>query len=158
MRYPELTDDQRQLLFDIVEASREAGPGPHEIVALIREWSVGREIRIAVYRAPGESPVSRDCQAGYVSLKVLEDVGYLRIDPRGEQEGAPEIVLTQLALDYFRWYHKPRAYKAFSSWWANLSGEERGVIIALLVTLVLSPLAGALFGLAQRLVESLLPK
>lgn len=128
------------------------------MTALLLEWVHGREITILVDRAPGEPHVAKVCQAGYVSLAVLQDAGYLKVDPRKEEEGSGEITLTQLALDYFRWYQRPRAYRAISSWWANLSGEERGVIIAMLVTLVISPLAGALFRLAQRLVESLLPK
>jgi len=154
MRYPELTDDQRQLLFDIMETAQEAGPDYDRIVALVSEWSGGRQINLQVYRTFDKPHVSKTCQAGYVTLTVLEDKGYLKIDPRRAERRYPEIALTQLAQDYFRWYQKPRAYKAISSWWASLSGEERGVIIAL----VIPPLAGILFRLGQRFVEHLLTK
>jgi len=156
MRYPELTDDQRQLLFDIVEASLEAGPGQGRMWVFVQQRRHSSEIYILIEGVLDKPTISKTSWGHYVALKVLEDATYLRIDPRHDGGKTMLINLTQLALDYFRWYQRPRAYKAISSRWASLSGEERGVIMALLVTLVISPLAGALFRLAQSLVESLL--
>jgi len=146
MRYPELTDSQRQLLFDIVETSREAGPDHGSIFVLIFEHVQGTHTSILIEATLDEPTVKKESRGDYVTLKTLEDAGYLRIDPREKRETTRVIALTQLALDYFGWYQKPRAYKAFSSKWANLSGEEKGVIIAL----VIPPLARVLWELAGR--------
>jgi len=155
MRYPELTDDQRRLLFDIVGVSQEAG---HGYYSLWVDFFRAPQIVISVESTRERAAISRESRGNYVTVKVLEDRGYLRVDPRHEEKTIRVLTLTQLAVDYFRWHQRPRVYRAISSWWAKLSGEERGVIIAMLVTLVISPLAGALFRLAQSLVESLLPK
>jgi len=153
-KYPALTTSQRNLLFDIVEVSQESGPGHQRIWLSLKD---APNLQVFTVKGQAAQGPFRETRGDWPTLEILQDVGYLRMQPR-QSTGTLQIALTRLVFDYYRWYQRPRLYKTFSSWWADLSGEERGVIITLAITLIASPLAGVLFEWGRVLLQKLLER
>ena len=136
-KFPKLTEAQREVLFALVEAQRQAGK---EI-----NFEVGRDgSRAAISRQEPDQAVISDLPYEVFELWHEQGYVYLRVQIVGSswpQPASAALILRQEALDYERRMRKPRPMRALlgalDTWGTDLRSLTVAIIGTILTALVL---------------------
>jgi len=147
-RFPDLLDEQRRALFDMIEAFQQ-----HKMegraVLIVTELGYPRLIL-----SMGED--SPHVDTDFDTLRVLDEAGYVTFTemPHKREHGLEwvdrTLILKRLASDYYDWCHNPPWYKPVAEIWSSLAPDTRSVIVGAVTTFLLGVLALLIRGCLSR--------
>lgn len=146
-RFPDLLDEQRRALFEIVEAFREQKM-EGRAVAVFGPFLGDRQLLLSM-GGPEESPrIDTDLD----TLRVLDEAGYIALtETYGEwQDGSKfdirTLTLKKFGVDYYDWARSSAVHRHLSGLWYSLTPFVLPALISSIFTLIVWMTLNWLFG------------
>lgn len=140
----QIPEPHQSLLFRLVEVYRDSAERDTGLVYFVEELGGGL---VLLQNSPSEERLNG---RSIEHLRFLQSLGFIRLSDSPNQ--LPSFIVLQDALDYYKYYHHPRAIRWLVRVWEKTETHWLSLIFGMVGGLLLQ-LMGALIGLIRSLIK-----
>ena len=140
----QIPEPHQSLLFRLVEVYRDSAERDTGLVYFVEELGGGL---VLLQNSPSEERLNG---RSIEHLRFLQSLGFIRLSDSPNQ--LPSFIVLQDALDYYKYYHRPRAIRWLVRVWEKTETHWLSLIFGMVGGLLLQ-LMGALIGLIRSLIK-----